>query len=59
MIRSGNISVWLATMPVDMRKSFDSLAEHVRVFLGHDPLVREHVCFPQQERAAGEDSLVG
>jgi transposase len=23
---------------VDMRKSFDSLAEHVRAFLGHDPL---------------------
>jgi transposase len=41
MIPSGNpvqIQVWLATAPVDMRKSFDTLAEHVRVFLGHDPL---------------------
>ena len=38
MIRSGNVQVWLATMPVDMRKSFDGLAEHVRAFLGHDPL---------------------
>ena len=38
MIRSGNVNVWLATGPVDMRKSFDGLAEHVRVFLGHDPL---------------------
>ena len=38
MIRSGNVQVWLATGPVDMRKSFDTLAEHVRVFLGHDPL---------------------
>ena len=41
MIPSGNpaqIQVWLATVPVDMRKSFDTLAEHVRVFLGHDPL---------------------
>lgn len=38
MIRSGNVSVWLATAPVDMRRSFDGLAEHVRVFLGHDPL---------------------
>ena len=38
MIRSGNVNVWVATAPVDMRKSFDSLAEHVRVFLGHDPL---------------------
>jgi transposase len=38
MIGSGNVSVWVATAPVDMRKSFDSLAEHVRAFLGHDPL---------------------
>jgi len=37
MIR-GNVQVWLATQPVDMRKSFDRLAEHVRAFLGHDPL---------------------
>lgn len=37
MIRTG-VQVWLATAPVDMRKSFDSLAEHVRAFLGHDPL---------------------
>jgi transposase len=33
-----NVSVWLATQPVDMRKSFDGLAEVVRAFLGHDPL---------------------
>jgi transposase len=32
------VQVWLATQPVDMRKSFDSLAEVVRAFLGHDPL---------------------
>ena len=32
------VQVWLATTPVDMRKSFDSLAEVVRNFLGHDPL---------------------
>jgi len=32
------VRVWLATTPVDMRKSFDSLAEVVRTFLGHDPL---------------------
>jgi len=35
---SGNIQVWVATAPVDMRKSFDGLAEVVRAFLGHDPL---------------------
>jgi transposase len=38
MIRCGNVQVWLASDPVDMRRSFDSLAEHVRAFLGQDPL---------------------
>ena len=39
MIRTAdNIQVWVATAPVDMRKSFDGLAEVVRAFLGHDPL---------------------
>jgi transposase len=39
MIRAGgNIQVWVASAPVDMRKSFDGLAEVVRAFLGHDPL---------------------
>ena len=39
MIRTGgSIQVWVATTPVDMRKSFDGLAEVVRAFLGHDPL---------------------
>ncbi len=32
------VEVWVATTPVDMRKSFDSLAEVVRSFLGRDPL---------------------
>lgn len=35
---SPGVCVWVATAPVDMRKSFDSLAEVVRGFLGHDPL---------------------
>jgi len=35
---TSGIAVWLATTPVDMRKSFDGLAEVVRTFLGHDPL---------------------
>jgi transposase len=33
-----SVEVWVATTPVDMRKSFDGLAEVVRSFLGHDPL---------------------
>jgi transposase len=32
------VRIFLATAPVDMRRSFDSLAELVRAFLGHDPL---------------------
>jgi transposase len=32
------VQIWAATVPVDMRKSFDGLAEVVRSFLGHDPL---------------------
>ena len=38
MIGAGPVQIWLATAPVDMRRSFDGLAEHVRTFLGHDPL---------------------
>ncbi|MCY2931611.1 MAG: IS66 family insertion sequence element accessory protein TnpB [Planctomycetota bacterium] len=38
MIRAGNVQVWVAATPIDMRRSFDGLAEHVRAFLGHDPL---------------------
>lgn len=32
------VQVWVATTPVDMRKSFESLAEVVRSFLARDPL---------------------
>ena len=32
------VEIWVATAPVDMRKSFDGLMEVVRSFLGHDPL---------------------
>jgi transposase len=33
-----NVQVWVATTPVDMRKSFDALVEVVRAFLKQDPL---------------------
>jgi len=32
------VRIYVATTPVDMRKSFDGLVEVVRSFLGHDPL---------------------
>jgi len=37
-LAADGVRVWIATAPVDMRKSFDGLAEVVRSFLGHDPL---------------------
>jgi transposase len=35
---SQHVQVWVATLPIDMRKSFDGLAEVVRNFLSKDPL---------------------
>lgn len=32
-----NVQAWVAATPIDMRKSFDGLAEAVRSFLGRDP----------------------
>ena len=37
MIRT-DVRVWLATVPLDMRRGFDRLAEHVRTILAQDPL---------------------
>ena len=37
-LQADDVQVWMAMTPVDMRKSFDGLAEVVRSFLGHDPL---------------------
>jgi transposase len=37
MIRS-DVRVWLATAPLDMRRGFDRLAEHVRTILAQDPM---------------------
>lgn len=33
----GDVKVWVATTPIDMRKSFDTLAAVVEKFLRHDP----------------------
>jgi transposase len=32
------VRIWLGTAPVDLRKSFDGLAEQVRQYLSNDPL---------------------
>lgn len=37
MIRP-DVRVWLATAPLDMRRGFDRLAEHVRTILALDPM---------------------
>jgi transposase len=34
----GDMRVWLARTPLDMRRGFDRLAEHVRTILAHDPM---------------------
>ena len=44
------VQVWVATTPVDMRKSFDGLAEVVRV-PGARPALGQPVRVPQQGRA--------
>lgn len=33
-----SVRIWLSATPVDLRKSFDTLAEQVRRYLHHDPL---------------------
>lgn len=39
MIRTtAGVRIWLATQPLEMRRSFDALAEHVRTILSHDPM---------------------
>lgn len=38
MIRTSGVRIWLATQPLDMRRSFDALAEHVRTILAGDPM---------------------
>ena len=45
-----NVQVWVATTPVDMRKSFDGLAEVVRSFLGRDPLSGSLFVFRNRSR---------
>lgn len=57
VIPVGNIQVRLATGPVDMRRSFDGLAEHVRGFLGHDLLSDSLFVWPSLG-PANKDPLV-
>ena len=38
MIRTSGVRIWVASAPVDMRRSFDALAEHVRTILASDPM---------------------
>lgn len=38
MISTAGVRIWLATAPLDMRRSFDALAEHVRTILARDPM---------------------
>jgi transposase len=44
------VRIWLGTAPVDLRKSFDALAEQVRQHLGNGPL-SGHVFVFRNKRA--------
>jgi transposase len=35
---AAGVRIWLATAPLDMRRSFDALAEQVRVILNDNPM---------------------
>ena len=54
---AADAQVWIATAPVDMRKSFDGLAEVVRTFLGHDPLSGQTEGFLNIDNNAAERAL--
>ena len=45
-----NVRVWLATAPLDMRRGFDRLAEHVRTLLSQDPLCGHLFVFGNRSR---------
>lgn len=38
MINATGVRIWLASSPLDMRRSFDALAEQVRTVLAGDPM---------------------
>lgn len=50
MMPSGNLRVYAATRPTDMRKSFDTLAALVRTEMGRDPLSGELYLFTNARR---------
>lgn len=54
-----SVQVWLATTSVDMRKSFDGLAEVVRSFLGYDPLSGSLFVFRNKGGPPGQSAVVG
>ena len=61
MIGAGTdgVRIWVATTPVDMRKSFDGLMEVARSFLGHDPLLGSMFVFRNRAGQPIEKGLPG
>ncbi len=51
MILAG-VRAWLAVVPLDMRRGFDRLTEHVRTILALDPM-SGHLFFSAADRASG------
>jgi len=50
VIRSGNVNVWVATQPVDMRKSFDTLSALVTEGMGGQVLSGDVFLFVGRNR---------
>ena len=46
------VRIWLGTAPVDLRRSFDGLAEQVRQHLHNDPL-SGHIFCPGERNSKG------
>jgi transposase len=51
------VRIWLGTAPVDLRRSFDGLAEQVRQHLQNDPLSGHVFVFPWPAAAEGQASV--
>lgn len=54
---AGDVRVWVATTPIDMRKSFDGLIAIVENFLQRDPQSGHLFVFRNKGGPLGEDHL--
>ena len=53
------VRIWLGSGPVDLRRSFDGLAEQVRQHLQADPAVRPCLRVSQQAQRPRQAAVLG